>query len=272
MHGDEVSLVIRSFCHLSERADHAGLILADQAERRPSSEAHHVVSVLGVFDEVRDGLCELSFARLSGGLHQDACGALLCERRHDFVVARVADRDLPIERRRDLFASVNISARHLYHRRLPAEVLALLGKYNVNPERLVLEITESQHLPSSPIWKDTADQLRTLGIGLAMDDLGTGYATVEQLLAVPFSHVKVDQVLTHSLDRAGTAELAAAIASIARGAGMTAIIEGIETSEELAAMITAGYRYGQGFHFHRPEPLADAVTTIVSPTPHHAER
>lgn len=176
----------------------------------------------------------------------------------------------PQLRGRDVFISVNISARHLYHRRLPAEVLALLGLHNVNAARLVLEITESQHLPSSPIWEQTADQLRALGIGLAMDDLGTGYATVEQLLAVPFSHVKVDQVLTRALDRPGTAELAAAIASIAAGAGMTSIIEGIETEHDLAAMLDAGYRYGQGYHFHRPEPLADAIERIVSPTPEHA--
>lgn len=171
----------------------------------------------------------------------------------------------PALRGNDLFISVNISARHLYHRRLPAEVLSLLGLHNVTAGRLVLEITESQHLPSSPIWEHTADQLRTLGIGLAMDDLGTGYATVEQLLAVPFSHVKVDQVLTRALDRAGTAELAAAIASIAKGAGMTAIIEGIENDDDLAAMLDAGYRFGQGYHFHRPEPLADAIARITQP-------
>ena len=112
----------------------------------------------------------------------------------------------PELRERSTFISVNISARHLYHRRLPAEILELLGRHGVAPHRLVLEITESQHLPSSPIWEETADQLRTLGIGLAMDDLGTGYATVEQLLAVPFSHVKVDRVLTSALDRPGTPE------------------------------------------------------------------
>ncbi|MEM8706843.1 MAG: bifunctional diguanylate cyclase/phosphodiesterase [Actinomycetota bacterium] len=177
----------------------------------------------------------------------------------------------PELRGNDFFISVNISARHLYHRRLPAEVLSLLGRHNVTAGRLVLEITESQHLPSSPIWEHTADQLRTLGIGLAMDDLGTGYATVEQLLAVPFSHVKVDQVLTRALDRAGTAELAAAIASIAKGAGMTAIIEGIETEDDLVAMLDAGYRFGQGYHFHRPEPLALAIARLGQPAADRVE-
>jgi diguanylate cyclase (GGDEF)-like protein len=162
-------------------------------------------------------------------------------------------------RNRSTFISVNVSARHLYHRRLPAEILSLLGHHGVAPHRLVLEITESQHLPSSPIWRATAEELRTLGIGLAMDDLGTGYASVEQLLEFPFTHVKVDRLLSHKPGRPGTAELAAAIATIAAGADMVAIMEGIETEEQVQAMRAAGYRVAQGFLFHRPEPLADAI-------------
>ena len=172
----------------------------------------------------------------------------------------------PELRERGTFISVNLSARHLYHRRLPAEVLAKLDQHRVAPERLVLEITESQHLPSSPIWERTAEQLRALGIGLAMDDLGAGYATVEQLLAVPFSHVKVDRVLTQAHDRPGTIELAAGIAAVATGAEMTAIIEGIETEDQLASMRRAGYRLGQGYLFHRPEPLPTMVDRLRGPT------
>ncbi len=168
-------------------------------------------------------------------------------------------------RERDLFVSVNISARHLYHRRLPSEILTLLSQHHVSAERLILEITESQHLPSSPIWRETAHQLRTLGIGLAMDDLGTGYATVEQLLDVPFSHVKVDRMFTQALDRPGTAQLAAAFATIAAGAGMSAVVEGLETADQVEVMRRAGYRCGQGFYFHRPEPL-DAVLAAVTDT------
>ena len=165
----------------------------------------------------------------------------------------------PKLRNRSTFITVNISARHLYHRRLPAEILALLGRHSVAPERLVLEITESQHLPSSPIWQETAFQLRTLGIGLAMDDFGTGYSSMEQLLEVPFTHVKVDRVITQALDRPGTAELASAISAMADGSGMTTIVEGIETEQHQAAMRQAGYRLGQGFFFHHPEPLAAVV-------------
>ncbi len=169
----------------------------------------------------------------------------------------------PQLRNRSTFITVNISARHLYHRRLPAEILALLGHHNVAPDRLILEITESQHLPSSPIWQETALQLRTLGIGLAMDDFGTGYSSMEQLLEVPFTHVKVDRVVTQALDRPGTTELASAISAMARGSGMTTIVEGIETSRQLTAMRHAGYRLGPGYFFHRPEPLGEVISRAM---------
>jgi len=162
------------------------------------------------------------------------------------------------------FVSINLSARHLYHRRLPAEVLGLLSAHHVPPGRLVLEITESQQLPSSPIWRETAERLRNLGIGLAMDDLGAGYSSVEQLLAVPFSHLKVDRVLTQALDRPGTAQLAAGFRAMADGAGMLVIAEGVETREQVDAMRHAGFEWGQGFFFHRPEPLPDATAHMLA--------
>ena len=177
----------------------------------------------------------------------------------------------PMLRTRSTFVTVNISARHLYHRRLPAEILTLLGRHNVAPERLVLEITESQHLPSSPIWQETALQLRTLGIGLAMDDFGTGYSSMEQLLEVPFTHVKLDRLITQALDRPGAAELASAIAAMADGSGMTSIAEGIETDEQVRAMCHAGYHLGQGYHFHRPAPLAQVMDLVCgAPGPNRA--
>jgi len=165
----------------------------------------------------------------------------------------------PCLRDRPDFLAVNLSARHLYHRRLPAEILALLVHHDVEAKRLILEITESQHLPSSPIWRDTANQLRTLGLGLAMDDFGSGYASLDQLLEVPFSHIKVDRVITQATWRPGAPELASAIAAMAKGAGMVTIVEGIETEEQWTAMSAAGCQLGQGFLFHAPESLADIL-------------
>ena len=193
-------------------------------------------------------------------IEEQGRGPALGMRMIDHAIATLSQVDV---REAGLFLSVNVSARHLYHRRLPREVEARLRRYGVEADRLILEVTESEHLPSSPIWRETAEQLLEVGVGLAMDDLGTGYSTVSKLLDVPFSHVKVDRVFTQALDRPGTTQLAAAFATIAAGAGMSSVVEGIETDDQADAMRAAGYRLGQGFLFHRPEPLEDAITRAI---------
>lgn len=157
------------------------------------------------------------------------------------------------------YVSVNISARHLFHQGLPQEVARLLRQEGLEPGRLVLEITESQHLPSSPVWKQTAEQLRAGGVGLAIDDFGTGYSSMEQLLSMPFSHLKVDRLVTSSIDLPGAFDLAAAMAKMAQGASMTPVAEGIETEYERGAMRRAGFALGQGYLFSRPRPVAELL-------------
>jgi diguanylate cyclase (GGDEF)-like protein len=169
------------------------------------------------------------------------------------------------EEGRSVFVTVNISARHLFHRRLPNEIHDLLRDRGVPPGRLVLEITESQHLPSSPVWKETAGRLRVLGVGLAIDDFGTGYSSMEQLLSMPFTHLKVDRLVTRSIDRPGAHDLAAAMAAMAHGAGMMPIAEGIETESERRAMVAAGYIHGQGFLFAVPRPLEEVRALVCGP-------
>lgn len=170
-----------------------------------------------------------------------------------------------------VYISVNVSAKHLFHRRLPVEILDMLADKRVAPRRLVVEITESQHLPSSPIWRETARGLRSIGVGLAIDDFGTGYSSMEQLQSMPFSHLKVDRVITQAVGQPGAMDLAAAIAAMARGSHMVTIAEGIETEAERSMMLAAGYSFGQGYLYARPSPLADLLTSIADqPTPSKA--
>lgn len=169
----------------------------------------------------------------------------------------------PHVRNGTMYVSVNLSARHLFQGRLPGEVRDMLAAANVAPHRLVLEITESQHLPSSPIWGETARQLRDLGVGLALDDFGTGYSSMDQLLSMPFSHLKVDGLITKSVSRPGGSQMAAAIVAMATGSDMVTIAEGIETVEQKSAMQALGYSFGQGFLFAKPLPLDEVLGSVT---------
>jgi len=98
-----------------------------------------------------------------------------------------------------------------------------------------------------------------------MGDFGSGYSSMQQLLEFPFTHVKIDRVITQAHERPGAADLAAAVAAITSGSGMITIVECIDTNNQLTSMQKSGYRFGQGFLFHRPEPLADVMASVSSP-------
>ena len=186
-------------------------------------------------------------------------GDLMVEYAVDFLA------DLRERGRTDVYASVNISARHLFHRSLAGMTARELERRRVPPHQLVLEITETQYLPQSSVWRQTAEQVRQLGVGLAIDDFGTGYSSMSQLLSMPFTHLKVDRIITSSQARPGTSDLAAGIAAMAHGGDMTAIAEGIETPAERDQMIACGYLYGQGFYYGRPRPLDELMATFTEP-------
>ena len=97
-----------------------------------------------------------------------------------------------------------------------------------------------------------------------MGDFGSGYSSMEQLLEFPFTHVKIDRVITHAHERPGATDLASAIAVMSSGSGMVTIVECIDTDEQLTAMRQSGYQLGQGFLFHLPEPLADVMASMPS--------
>ena len=97
--------------------------------------------------------------------------------------------------------------------------------------------------------------LRALGVRIAIDDSGAGYASLRHTLALNPDIVKVDISLTRTIDtdRARRA-LASALISFADEMDMTIVAEGIETEAELRTLTDLGVRYGQGFHLARPGP------------------
>ena len=96
---------------------------------------------------------------------------------------------------------------------------------------------------------------------------------MDQLLSMPFSHLKVDRLITKSVSRAGGSQMAAAIVAMATGSDMITIAEGIETVEQKSAMQALGYAFGQGFLFAEPAPLNEALESFTSdPLPNSPTR
>jgi EAL domain-containing protein (putative c-di-GMP-specific phosphodiesterase class I) len=133
------------------------------------------------------------------------------------------------------------------------ELLTLLA---VNAERLVVEITEHEPVEDYDALARSLQPLRDLGVRIAIDDAGAGYASLRHTLALAPDMVKVDISLTRSIDiDRGRRAIASALISFADEMDMTIIAEGIETEAELATLLDLGVRYGQGYHLAEPAAL-----------------
>jgi EAL domain-containing protein (putative c-di-GMP-specific phosphodiesterase class I) len=128
---------------------------------------------------------------------------------------------------------------------------------NLTPSDLVFEISEKESIKNFPIFRETRDYYRGLGIKFALDDTGAGYASLEAMMQVAPDYVKVTASLVKTInaDPARHA-LMDALQNMARAIGAAIVAEGIETPEELAALQELGVDYGQGFILGRPGPLA----------------
>ncbi len=189
-------------------------------------------------------------------------GSLLGERMLRTALELLAEFDA--RGRCDAFVSFNLSALVLLETDLPDRIAAMLARAGIRPERLIVEMTESQRLPDTNQAHQAIDRLRAIGIGIASDDLGAGRSSLNQMLQRPFTHVKIDRTLTTSLQQ-GAHELLHALCTLADGAGQLPIAEGIETGEDLHRARRAGFRLGQGYLLARPAPL-EAVLDLLAPT------
>ena len=161
----------------------------------------------------------------------------------------------------EAFVSLNLPALVLLETDLPARIATLLSNANIRPCRLIIEMTESQRLPETNQAHQAIDRLRAIGVGIATDDLGAGWSSINQMMQRPFTHVKIDRTLTTSKLQ-GAEELLHALCTLADGAGQIPVAEGIETREDLHRARRAGFRHGQGFLLARPAPLADVVESM----------
>ena len=144
-----------------------------------------------------------------------------------------------------------------------AEVLGLLEHHRLDAGDLWLEITESEMIDDEVATWEVFRVLRAAGVGLVMDDFGTGYASIGYVRRLPIDVIKVDRSLISGLHvDAQQHGVASAILALADAVGLQAVAEGVETEGESAALRDLGYRYAQGFHFGRPAPAQEITAAL----------
>jgi diguanylate cyclase (GGDEF)-like protein len=164
--------------------------------------------------------------------------------------------------------AVNLSARNLMHRDLPDEVARVLARHGLPARKLVLEITETAAMNDTEVCESVLGRLRDLGVRLSVDDFGTGYASLTFLRRIDVAEVKLDRAfVADMLEDEAAATIVGATVALAHGLGLTVVAEGVETSEQLAALSLAGCDLAQGYFLSRPVPaelLADGAESAVA--------
>ncbi|WP_375465408.1 putative bifunctional diguanylate cyclase/phosphodiesterase [uncultured Methylobacterium sp.] len=154
--------------------------------------------------------------------------------------------------------AVNVSAVQLRHRNFAQRVLLALATSGLRADRLELEITESVLLDDTEANLETLHLLRRAGIRISMDDFGTGYSSLSYLRRFPFDKIKIDRSFVHDAGQATEAgAIIRALVGLGASLGITTLVEGIETEEQLAAVRAEGCQEMQGFLFSPPRPAQE---------------
>lgn len=154
-----------------------------------------------------------------------------------------------------LSIAVNISALFLKSVETADEVLGLLKARQVDPNTLILEITETERAPDPAVARALLERLRQAGVRISMDDYGVGYSDLGRLQYYPFSDLKMDRGLVARLpgDQEGR-DIVSMLVSLAGREQVSLTGEGIETQEQWDVLEVLGCNYGQGFLIARPMP------------------
>ncbi len=165
-----------------------------------------------------------------------------------------------------LTVSVNISGRQLNELDLVRETRDAITTTGVAPEAVVLEITESVLMQQTGSVLAQLRELKELGVQLAIDDFGTGYSSLSYLQRFPIDVIKIARPFVEDVS-AGVdkSALARAIIGLGDTLQLRTIAEGVETSEQCAALRYLGCSMGQGYFFSPPLPAADVTKLLAQP-------
>jgi Amt family ammonium transporter len=168
-----------------------------------------------------------------------------------------------IPREAPLKIGVNIPFRYLIDPGLIPDIQRILAETGLSPASLRLEMTERSVMAHGEAAKATLRCLRAMGIGLEIDDFGTGRASIDYLRRLPFDGLKIDRSFVKQIGAANdSSEIIGMILRFAGSLGMNAAAQGVETESQLERLTALGCRTAQGCYFSRPVDASGARALI----------
>ncbi len=166
------------------------------------------------------------------------------------------------------YISINLSPTALRDPELAAYVGTLLRETGISPAFIKFEVTEAALINNVAAVRETLEQLHALGVGLMLDDFGTGFTSLSNLQLFPFDFVKIERPFVNldDADRANTGMMAAMV-QMAASLKLTAIAEIIESEAAATALQQMGCEYGQGYYFSGPIEAEEALRRLRGQEP-----
>ena len=161
--------------------------------------------------------------------------------------------------------AVNISGTQFRQPGLEQCVVSALATSGLNPDRLILEVTEDVLIQDADTVFASLTRLHRLGVRIALDRFGTGHSGLNHLRRFPFTAIKLHQSLVRDLGQTEAAAMARAIVGLCAAPGVEVVAEGVETHEELNLVRGVGCTAVQGFLFSKPLLAEDAARLINRP-------
>jgi len=167
--------------------------------------------------------------------------------------------------------AVNFSPQQFHQRDVLNEVRYALEISGLPANRLEIEITESSLMRNTQLTHDVLAQLRSLGVRISLDDFGTGYSSLSYLHNFPLQKVKIDRSFLEGIDTDRPLRLLRGVARLSADLGMSVVVEGIETNEQLELINAEGtVSEAQGYLFSRPVPALRVRQLLNASHGHHA--
>lgn len=144
--------------------------------------------------------------------------------------------------------SVNLSPISFRDVDLAARLAAILAEHELPPNALMLEITEGAFMQERAVALETMQAIRKLGVGLSLDDFGTGFSSLSRLAHLPIRELKIDRSFMRDIENdAGALAIATAVVRVGQSLGMTVVAEGVETEAQRKVLAELGCDVLQGF-------------------------
>lgn len=149
--------------------------------------------------------------------------------------------------------SINVSRAHFYGTELKSKLLYLIQKYNLEPQDLELEITETICAEDTDTIYKLVKELQNEGFSVAMDDFGSGYSSLNMLKEMPLNVIKMDlKFLDSGEDTYKSHSILETLIELAKNLGLVVVVEGVETQAQVDFLRRVGNACAQGYFFSKP--------------------